>query len=136
MTLKLNYIGIVVADIARTLAFYRTLGLPIPADADPAQDHVEIEVGGLRIAWESETLMRQLHEGWTPPTRAGRIGVAVQAESPAGLDAAIERLRTAGYHVPEPYDAPWGQRYTTVTDPDGTDVDVFAWLPGQGGQAH
>ena len=28
-----------------------------------------------------------------------------------------------------PFDAPWGQRYATVEDPDGTSVDLFAPLP-------
>jgi hypothetical protein len=27
-----------------------------------------------------------------------------------------------------PYDAPWGQRYATVLDPDGNIVDLFAPL--------
>lgn len=132
MTLKLNYVSILVSDMARALAFYRALGLPIPADADPSGGHIEIEVDGLRIAWETEALMRELNPGWTPPTATGRIGVGMQATSPAAVDEAADRLRAAGYAVPEPFDAPWGQRYLTVTDPDGTGVDVFAWLPGAG----
>jgi uncharacterized glyoxalase superfamily protein PhnB len=31
--------------------------------------------------------------------------------------------------VTAPYDAPWGQRYATVADPDGYRVDLFALLP-------
>lgn len=27
-----------------------------------------------------------------------------------------------------PFDAPWGQRYATVLDPDGNGVDLFAPL--------
>ena len=130
MTLTLNYISFLVSDMARSLAFYRTLGLPIPPQADAAQGHVEIEVGGLRIAWESEALMRQLSADWTRPAGTGRIGAALQADSVAGVDEAASRLRAAGYDVPEPYDAPWGQRYLTVTDPDGTTLDVFAWQKG------
>lgn len=129
MTLKLNYLSLIVSDMGKSLDFYRTLGLPIPADADAAQDHVEIEQGGLRIAWETETLMRQLDAGWTPPTRAGRVGFALEAASPAAVDEAVGRVQAAGYAVKtQPWDAFWGQRYATVTDPDGTNVDVFAWL--------
>jgi uncharacterized glyoxalase superfamily protein PhnB len=29
----------------------------------------------------------------------------------------------------DPWDAPWGQRYAVVLDPDGTSVDLFAPLP-------
>ncbi|GHF59432.1 catechol 2,3-dioxygenase-like lactoylglutathione lyase family enzyme [Deinococcus metalli] len=131
MTVKLNYVSILVSDMARALAFYRILGLPIPGDAEDG--HVEIEVDGLRIAWESEALMRELNPHWTRPHGAGRIGVAVQADSPAGVDAAVDRLRAAGHDVPDAFDAPWGQRYATVTDPDGTAVDVFAWQPAPEG---
>lgn len=129
MTMQLNYLSLIVSDMAKALAFYRTLGLPIPADADTSQDHIEIEQGGLRIAWETEALMRQLDAGWTAPTRAGRVGFALQAASPAEVDSAIARIKAAGYPVKtEPWDAFWGQRYATVTDPDGTNVDIFAWL--------
>ncbi|PNY81301.1 VOC family protein [Deinococcus koreensis] len=132
MTLTLNYVSILVSDMARSLAFYRALGLPIPPAADASQGHVEISVGGLRIAWETEALMQELHAGWTRPAGAGRIGVALQSDSARGVDEAAARLRAAGHSVPEPYDAPWGQRYLTVTDPDGAAVDVFAWQSGHG----
>ena len=33
--------------------------------------------------------------------------------------------------VQEPFDAPWGQRYATVVDPDGYRVDLFCPLSGQ-----
>ena len=29
----------------------------------------------------------------------------------------------------EPFDAPWGMRYATVTDPAGNGVDLYADLP-------
>ena len=36
-------VGLVANDLARTLAFYRALGLDIPAEADTAP-HVEVEL--------------------------------------------------------------------------------------------
>jgi uncharacterized glyoxalase superfamily protein PhnB len=30
--------------------------------------------------------------------------------------------------VTQPYDAPWGQRYATVADPDGYQADLFCVL--------
>ena len=135
MSLTLNYMSFVVTDLKRSLDFYRTLGLPIPQGAHlnaggEAEDHVEIDQHGLRIAWETETLVRQVHAGWTPPpTGRSRLGVALGASSPTEVDAACERVQAGGYTVKvQPYDAFWGQRYATVTDPDGNSVDVFAWL--------
>ena len=126
--MKLNYVSLMVSDMARALAFYRLLRLPLSA-ADPKQDHVEIKVDGLRVAWETEALIRQLDPTWTPPTRAGRVSFALETSTPAEVDAAVERVRKAGYAVKaEPFDAFWGQRYATVLDPDGTAVDLFAAL--------
>lgn len=134
MSLLLNYLSFVVADLERSLAFYRTLGLPIPEgahlnrDGDP-EDHVEITSNGLRIAWETEALIRQVVPGWSASAGHPRLGVAFQASAPAEVDAACQRLRTAGYTVrAEPYDAFWGQRYASVSDPDGQPIDLYAWL--------
>ena len=50
---QLDMIGIVVADMAVSLAFYRRLGLEIPADADTAP-HVDLILpGGVRLAWDA-----------------------------------------------------------------------------------
>ena len=71
-----------------------------------------------------------MHPGWTPPSGPGRVAIAFGLASPADVDAVFERLVSAGH--PEslaPFDAPWGQRYATVEDPDGTSVDLFAPLP-------
>jgi catechol 2,3-dioxygenase-like lactoylglutathione lyase family enzyme len=138
MTLQLNYLAFVVAEMQQSLDFYRTLGLPIPpathlnAAGEP-EDHVEITQGGLRVAWESESLIRSINPAWTPPPAGqSRLGAAFAATSPAEVDAACERVKAAGFIViTEPYDAFWGQRYATLRDPDGNSVDIFAWLPGQ-----
>ena len=45
MTLTLDVIGLVVTDMAATLAFYRRLGLDIPADAD-SEPHAEVPLPG------------------------------------------------------------------------------------------
>lgn len=132
MTVKLNYLSFIVSDMKKALDFYRTLGLPVPADADASADHVEIEVNGLRIAWDDQKMIESLPGGWrserTASTGHGRLVAGVEAASPAEVDAAVERLRAAGYRIrAEPYDALWGQRYATVLDPDGTPIDVFAW---------
>lgn len=127
--LRLNYVSFIVSDMQKALDFYRTLGLPIPTDADVSQDHIEIEQDGLRIAWETQEMIQSLGPDWTPTRQAGRVGFALQASSPAEVDAAIERVQHAGHTVnTQPWDAFWGQRYATVTDPDGINVDVFAWL--------
>lgn len=129
MTPRFDLIGIVVADMARSLGFYRRLGLDVPDVAD-AEPHVELALpGGLRLAWDTIDTIRSFDPDWTPPTGGHRIGLAFACETPADVDAAYAELIGAGHegHL-APWDAFWGQRYATVLDPDGNSVDLFAAL--------
>lgn len=129
MTVRFDAIGLVVADMARSLAFYRALGLEIPADAD-AEPHVEaILPGGIRILWDTVETIRSFDPEWTPPSGDQRIGLAFACAGPAEVDSVYAGLVGAGYDGhKEPWDAFWGQRYATVHDPDGIGVDLFAPL--------
>jgi catechol 2,3-dioxygenase-like lactoylglutathione lyase family enzyme len=128
MTPRFDLIGMVTSDMAASLAFYRRLGLDIPADAD-TQPHVEVTgPGGVRIAWDTEATVRSFAPEWTsPPRGAGRIGLAFVCDSPSEVDKLYDELTDAGYegHY-APWDAFWGQRYAVVQDPDGNTVDLFA----------
>ncbi|MQA14489.1 MAG: glyoxalase [Pseudonocardiaceae bacterium] len=119
----------VVADMGTSLAFYRRLGLDLPAEADE-QPHVEVTVaGGLRLAFDSEEVIRSFAPDWQPAHGAGRIGLAFRVDGPPDVDAAYAELVDAGYHGEcAPWDAFWGQRYAVVHDPDGNSVDLFAPL--------
>lgn len=129
MELRLDLFGFVVDDVARSLDFYRRLGLDIPAEAD-AEQHVEIVLpGGLRLAWDTVDVVRSFDPDWVAPTGGHRIAPAVLCDSPAAVDEKTTELATAGFAVHrEPWDAFWGQRYAIVTDPDGNTVDLFAPL--------
>ena len=135
MTARLDVVGIVVDDMARSLAFYRRLGFDLAPEAD-GEPHVEASLpGGLRVAWDTADTIRSFDPGWTPPSGGGhRIGLAFACADASDVDATYRELVTAGYrgHL-EPWDAFWGQRYATVLDPDGNSVDLFAPLPaGEG----
>ncbi len=71
-----------------------------------------------------------MHPGWVPPpSPGGRLAMAFGVASPAKVDALFEKITAAGHPgLLKPYDAPWGQRYATVADPDGNWVDLFAPL--------
>jgi len=125
---RLDLIGIVVADMGKALAFYRRLGLDLPASAD-SEPHVEVTLsGGLRLAFDTEDVIRSFHPGWTP-VRGGRTSLAFVQPNAAAVDALYADLTAAGYHGElAPFDAFWGQRYAVVHDPDGNGVDLFAPL--------
>lgn len=125
MKARLDLIGIVVEDMAKSLAFYRELGMELPEDAD-GRPHVEATLpGGLRLAWDTEETIRSFEPDWQPPSPGQRIGLAFRLDSPADVDAAYERLVSLGY---DGHKAPWGQRYALVRDPDGNAVDLFCPL--------
>ncbi len=129
MAPRFDLIGVVVSDMAAALAFYRRLGLEIPADADAAP-HVECTLpGGLRLAWDTEDTMRSFDPSWTAPAGGHRVSLAFACDSPADVDATYEMLVGSGNkgHL-EPWDAFWGQRYASVLDPDGNVIDLFAPL--------
>ena len=129
MDLRLTVIGLVVTDMAATLAFYRRLGLDLPAEADD-QPHVEVEVAGLRLAFDTEEVIRSFDPHYRRPEGSQRMSLAFDCGSPEQVDAAFAELTGAGYAgALEPWDAAWGMRYAVVHDPDGTPVDLFALLP-------
>jgi catechol 2,3-dioxygenase-like lactoylglutathione lyase family enzyme len=129
MVPRFDLIGVVVADMAASLAFYRRLGLDIPADAD-ASPHVEVALaGGMRVAFDTEDTIRSFDESWVKPTGGHRIGLAFACDAPADVDANYAALVESGSvgHL-APWDAFWGQRYAVVFDPDGNHVELFAPL--------
>jgi catechol 2,3-dioxygenase-like lactoylglutathione lyase family enzyme len=127
---EFSAVGLVAADMAKTLAFYRRLGLDIPADADGAP-HAEVTLpGGLRLLFDTEETIRSFHPEWAPATGGGRIGLAFALPDPGAVDALHAELVAAGHRSElDPFDGFWGQRYATVLDPDGNGVDLFAPLP-------
>ena len=129
MPVRLDMIGMVVQDMARSLAFYRQLGLDLPPEAD-AEPHVETTLpGGLRLAWDTVETLRSFDPTWTPPAGGARVGLAFLCESPADVDRTYSFLTGQGYEGhKEPWDAFWGQRYASLHDPDGNGVDLFAPL--------
>jgi catechol 2,3-dioxygenase-like lactoylglutathione lyase family enzyme len=126
---RLDVIGIVVADMGKALAFYRRLGLDLPASGD-TEPHVETVLpGGMRLAFDTEDTIRSFHPTWTSVRGGGRIGLAFLLPGAASVDALYDELVAAGHHGElEPFDAFWGQRYAVVEDPDGNGVDLFASL--------
>lgn len=128
MSIRFDALGIIVTDMAQSLAFYRMLGLDIP-DGSDGEGHVELNLArGLRLMLDTVEVVQSFSE-WHPPAGGHRVGLAFLCSSPAEVDRQHAAIVGAGYqsHV-EPFDAPWGQRYSTVFDPDNNPIDLFASL--------
>ncbi len=126
---RLDLVGIIVQDMAASLAFYRRLGFDIPPEAD-TEGHVEATAGGLRIAWDTVEVVNSFDPGWTAPVGDHRVGLAFLCDSPEEVNEVYAGFIADGYGShKEPWDAFWGQRYAIIEDPDGNPIDLFAPLP-------
>ena len=120
-------IGIVTKDMARSVGFYRLLGVSV---GDPDGDHLDATLrSGVRLMWDKVELIKKLDPEWREPV-GHRMALAFECASPAEVDRVHDRVTAAGFRSKkEPWDAFWGQRYAQVIDPDGNVVDLFAALP-------
>ena len=115
-------------NMSASLAFYRLLGAPVPEGSDEPHVDTRLEDGTV-LAWDTIDLIRSLDPGYELPSGGHRIALAFDQGTVSAVDATYARLIGAGYEGrTEPWDAPWGQRYATVLDPDGNSVDLFAAL--------
>ena len=127
MAMLLNAVGIVASDMARSLDFYRLLGLAIPDT--PHEGHVDIALpNGFRLMLDSEDEIRKFRPDWVRQL-GNQFNLAFQCDSPAEVDKVYSQMISAGYHGEKgPWDAFWGQRYAQLLDPDGVPVDLYATL--------
>jgi catechol 2,3-dioxygenase-like lactoylglutathione lyase family enzyme len=123
----LNAIGIVVGDMARSIDFYRLLGLDVPET--PEEGHVDTFLpNGVRFMLDTEEVVRSFRPEWSRAA-GNQVSIALECESAAEVDATYSRVVAAGFHgEKEPWDAFWGQRYAQLEDPDGVGVDLYAAL--------
>ena len=84
---QLNAVGIVVSDMARSIAFYRLLGLDVPETPD--EGHVETFLAsGVRLMLDSEETVRSFRPDWT--RQAGnQLALALECASPAEVDETV-----------------------------------------------
>ena len=124
---QLNALGIVTSDMARSITFYRLLGLDVPETPD--EGHVDTFLpNGVRFMLDSEDTVRSFRPEWRRET-GNQVGLALECGSPAEVDDVYARAVEAGFDGEKaPWDAFWGQRYAQLRDPDGVPVDLYASL--------
>jgi len=123
---ELNAIGIVASDTARSIAFYRLLGVEFPEEGE---GHVEATLrSGIRLMLDAEEVVKSFRPGWERAS-GNQLALAFRCGSPGEVDETYARVVAAGFRgEKEPWDAFWGQRYAQLADPDGIPVDLYAPL--------
>jgi catechol 2,3-dioxygenase-like lactoylglutathione lyase family enzyme len=123
----LNACGIVVSDMARSIRFYRLLGIDVPETPD--EGHVDSFLpNGVRFMLDTEDVVRSFLPEWSRAT-GNQISLAFECANAAEVDEVYARVVAAGFDgEKEPWDAVWGQRYALLRDPDGVEVNLYATL--------
>jgi hypothetical protein len=76
--------------------------------------------------------MRRAYPDWVPTPASSSVVLTFEQATPEAVDAMVNKLRELSAVVKvEPWDTFWEQRYASVVDPDGNQVDVWSWLPKQ-----
>lgn len=126
--IRLDAVAVTTTDMAKTVAFYERLGF-VFGDWGAEDKHVEpiTKAGDVRLMIDTAALMEKLTGHIPHPPNHSSF--AMLCETPAEVDAIAATLMAAGDTLTvEPWDAFWGQRYATVKDPDGYQIDLFAQL--------
>lgn len=133
---RISFITLAVADLDRSLRFYRDgLGLPtegiIGTEFGPEAQVVFIKMNaGLTLAlWPRTSLIKQMHVPGGPPNPS-EFALAHNVGSREEVDALFAQVRQAGATITrEPHEPPWGGYAGYFQDPDGH-VWEIAFMPG------
>jgi catechol 2,3-dioxygenase-like lactoylglutathione lyase family enzyme len=116
----ISAVTLVTADMAAAVRFYEAAGLRVEYGG-PGEPFTSLRAG-------EDYVNLQLDTGAAPiPAIWGRVIFWVD-----DVDAMHARLRAAGYEPSmDPSDAPWGERYFHVLDPDGHELSFARRLDAE-----
>ena len=121
--MSLGAIVLVSKDIQESIKFYKIFGLNFIKHGEEHYEH--LEESGLRIMLNSERIMKRLNENWMPSKNTG-IMLSFSLETIEDVDKTYQEILKFGQEgVTAPHDAFWGERFASVLDPDGNQVDFY-----------
>jgi lactoylglutathione lyase len=126
---QVGYVILFVADLERSVAFYRdVVGLPFRLHGD---GYAEFATRGTRFGLYDRNRLRELTgQGTEAPRSPGGEVVFLVAD----VDAEAERVRAAGATIlAGPVDRAWGHRTLHLADPDGFVVELAQEIPRRPG---
>jgi catechol 2,3-dioxygenase-like lactoylglutathione lyase family enzyme len=115
MIRHISAVTLAVNDMARSVEFYRKLGFEL-LYGDECATFSSLRAGEAVVNLAAS--QRYEHRWW------GRAIFRVDQ-----VDAHYRALQAQGLTVESPRDAPWGERFFHVTDPDGHELSFAELLP-------
>jgi catechol 2,3-dioxygenase-like lactoylglutathione lyase family enzyme len=132
MTLTLDQIDLVCADMDASIAFYRLLGAKIPKASiwrtKSGAHHVRAAMsGGVELSLNSPGLARVYNKGYRRNRGGGNLSIGFSVTTRGAVDRLYAKMTAAGHAgLSPPWDAFWGARYATIADPDGNHVGLMS----------
>ena len=127
--MQLAMVGLVVADMKRSLEFFRRLGLEIPDSEDEKRFVMHRMPSGVTLFFDTVFFPGNDPDRTVAPRGSYNISLEFYAGTREAVDATVERLASHGYTVRK---APWkssGPYAAIVEDPDGNPTLITAEDP-------
>lgn len=118
MMVQLSMVGLMVKNMAASLAFYRQLGLEIPAGEDEKPFVLHRMESGVTLFWDT-VFAERYDPNRTVPTDGYQIMLEFYLGTDAAVDAKYAELMAAGYHGRSAPQQTTGPYAAMVDDPDG-----------------
>jgi predicted lactoylglutathione lyase len=116
---------LLVEDLARSVGFYRRLGVVFPDDVESRHD-VVVDLGGGHNLVLSETFVGNVHDR-VDPSGDGRVMLEFFVDGDDAVNAVHAELVQAGHPSRrEPFRTNFGAWMGLVDDPDGNTVLITA----------
>ncbi len=125
MSLELSMVGLVVKDMAVSLAFYRRLGVDIPPEDDDKRFVMKRMESGVTLFWDT-VFCREYDPEFEEPSGPYRVLLEFFLADNAAVDAKYEEMTGYGYHgrrVPVQTNGPYA---AMIDDPDGNMILITA----------
>ena len=124
-TPRFTMVVLLVEDLARSVAFYRRLGVEFPPDVEARRD-VVVDIGDAHKLVLTTTFARNV-PGRVPPSGGARTFLEFFVDGDAAVDALYAEPTAAGHAGRRPpFRTDFGAWMAMVDDPDGNTVLVTA----------
>ena len=126
MTIRLDMVGLMVEDMAKSVEFYRRLGIDLPEGSEN-QQHVAVKFDDLTFFINTKELNARWDPARTDAAGGYRILLEFYLKTREAVDAKYHEMIGYGYesHV-APYVTYFNMYFAMVQDPDGNTI-LLSW---------
>lgn len=126
--MKSTAIGLVSKNIFKMIEFYKNLGISFEAASESGEHYEAYIRDGVKLMLDQYELIKKIDPSYVFKV-GSNIAIAFEKETSSEVDEIFNKALAHDCEVvKEPWNAFWGQRYCSIKDPDGNQLDFFASL--------